>query len=454
MSASYIWNKEFRERIIALCLTPGWFSAHGIDIIKPEYFETEAEQHVVGQLIEFFHQYRRIPGRDEAYAAVSEDGGDDTHDLLDNIFDVLATGELEFAQDLALQFAKEQAMKLAILASVDDIQAGRLSEPLERVREAMTVGVGSGDIGLNLKEDIHWVYTEAWQEKVPTGIYLCDMLLGGGLGAGELGLFLAATNIGKTQSLVNVGSSAASLMSRCNVGHISYELSATKVAKRYGARTIFRWIGPNENPDVYALEFQDRAGMVMPGNVYIKEFPTLGATADDIEAWMERMALMDIELGMLIVDYPGIMKHTHRGEGWEQLAHTYNQLRGIAMRWQIPIWGAAQGTRSSLGKALVTLKDIAESFKAAGNADVVLAMCQTVAEEQEGLLRLFAAKVRDGDKGWMVRCIVDKESHAILGDEIVTVSQVLDEQMQRNQQDDGVTKDDFRQRKTEKSAGT
>jgi hypothetical protein len=424
VTVSYLWNKDFRERIIALCLTPGWFGSYGVDIILPEYFDTQDEQTVVSRLIDFFHEYKRIPAKDEAYAIMAEDG-DSVEKLLDNIYDCVATGELGFAQDLALQFAKEQAMKLAILASVDDIHAGRLSEPVERVRQAMTVGVGSGDIGIDLKADLEWIYAEAWEEKIPTGIYLCDMLMGGGLGKGELGLLLAATNVGKTQGLVNVGAAAAGLMSRCNVGHLSFELSASKVAKRYGARTVFKWV-TNEDPETYAIEFTDRANLVMPGNVYIKEFPTMSASADDVEAWMERMSLMGIRLDMLIVDYPGIMRHTHQGEGWEQLAVTYNQLRSIAMRWNIPVWGAAQGNRASLGKAIVTLKDIAESFKAAGNADVVLAMCQTIAEEEEDRLRLFAAKVRDGDKGWMVRCILDTDSHAIISDEIVTVSQVLD----------------------------
>lgn len=165
---------------------------------------------------------------------------------------------------------------------------------------------------------------------------------------------------------------------------------------------------------------------------------------------MERMSMMGIRLDMLIVDYPGILRHTHRGDIWDQLAITYNQLRSIAMRWDIPVWGAAQGGRSSLGKALVTLKDIAESFKAAGNADVVLAMCQTVAEEEEGRLRLFATKVRDGDKGWMVRCLVDRDSHAILGEEIVTVSQVM-EGINRQADDEAV---EFRSRRTEPQNGS
>lgn len=424
MTGKYAWNRQFRERIVALALDSSWYSRFGTAIIRPEFFETDAEQGVVTFLIGFYTKYNRTPWEDELLSAFEHD--ESALELIENAY-TIDDEDLDYAHDQALQFAKEQAMKLAILDSVDDIEHGILSKPLERVAEALQVGTDLGDRGLVLKDDASWAYDVVLDAKAPTGIMHLDLMLGGGLTGGELGIIMAGTNVGKTMTLVNIGSGASSIMSKCNVAHVSAELYANEVAKRYAARTLFRWIKREDDPSEYVMEFQEAARRIMPGNVYIKEYPSETATVADIDAYLERLKLADVRIDLLIVDYPGELAQPQGKDSWQGLATIYAQLRVLAKKWDIPVWGAAQTTRSALSRPLVDVNDMGESYKAAQKADIVLALCQTKAEEEEGIARFYAAKVRTGKKGWMVRCFLDEDAHAVISEDIITVSQLMQE---------------------------
>lgn len=427
----YGWNREFRERVLALALKSNWYVRYGTQVIRPEYFELEEEQRVAESLVQFYSKYNRVPEQDELLSLHSSELAQQLIHRMRNG----ASGNPEFAEDQAVQFAREQAMKLAILESVDDINKGDLQAIIHRVEGAQKVGTDFTDIGLDLKHDTSWVYREQRDEKVPTGIYHLDVKLEGGLATGELGVVLAPTNAGKTMTLVNFGCGAAGPMGHCNVAHITMELSKSKVAKRYGARSAFYWVTRETNPDEYILEFKDAVKLRMPGNILIREFPTKSASVDDVNSYLEKLKLLGIKVGMLLVDYPGIMRHLGRGEGWELLADTFERLRGIAMKWEIPVWAAAQAGRSATNKELVNLDDFGESYKAAQTADVVLALCQTQAEKEANVARLFAAKIRDGDAGWMVRCHLDRDSHSIISNEIMTVGELLEERKRRKEEE-------------------
>jgi replicative DNA helicase len=424
MTDKYAWNRQFRERILAILLDRDWYARFGSSIIQSQYFDLDEEVAVAKFIIAFYSAYNRSPYDDELLSGFETDVA--ATDLIDRLYEY-DDDDLDFAKSHALQFAKEQALKIAILESVDDIEAGILSKMSDRLESALQVGTDLTDLGLNLKTSSDWAYEAVLNEPVPTGIFHIDRMLNGGLSAGELGIIMSGTNVGKTMSLVNIGAGAAGIMSKCNVAHISAEAYAAEVAKRYAARTVFKWIEKDDDPGEYVLEFQSVASRMMPGNIYIKDYPTGTATVADIDAYLDRLRQRDVKIDLLIVDYPGEMRHTDLGNIWENMADTYGKLRALAAKWYIPVWGAAQTTRAALSRPIVNLNDIGESWKAAQRADVVLAICQTKVEEEDGLMRFYAGKVRSGKKGWMVRCHIDDDAHAIISEEIITISQLMQE---------------------------
>ena len=437
---SYPFNREFRERLIALCIEPDWFARFGTQVIVPEYFELEEEQAIVRELLRFYTKYSRTPCHDELLAIFATITDNKVKKILKEVNALIERAfyvtDTTFARDAAIKFAKEQAMKLAFLEGVEDIEHGNLSTLVDRAQKALQVGDDVADLGLDLKADAEkWIFEEMTSVKIPTGMYHLDIAMEGGLGCGELGVILSGTNVGKTQTLVNIGYGAAGLASRHNVVHITCETPAIKVAKRYAARMTFKWLTKEDDPNDYLLSFQTAAGKFLPGHIRIKEFPTKAASVADIRAYVERLMCYGEPVELLIVDYPDEMRHTYIGEHRHMIADTFRGLRGMAGMLHIPIWAATQSNRAALAKELVTLDDIAESYEKAQVSDVIIALCQTKEEEEADQVRFYGAKIRDGEKGWMVRCHVNRGSHAIISDERMSLSDLPSKKRKRGEED-------------------
>lgn len=443
MPTTYPFNREFRERLIALCTEPDWFARFGSQVILPEYFDLDEEQAIVKELLKFYEKYSRTPCHDELlaiFATISDNRTKkilkEINALIERVFEIQDKVALDFARDKAIQFAKEAAMTIAIMESADELEHGDSSKIMTRVQNAMLVGDDVADLGLDLVADAEkWIYEERNSVKVPTGIYHLDIAMEDGLGCGELGAILAGTNVGKTQTLVNIGFGAAGLLSRKNVVHITCETPAIKVAKRYAARTSFKWLTKEDDPNDYLLTFQAAAGKRIFGHVRIKEYPTKGASVADIKAYVERLMCSGEKVDLLIVDSGDEMRHTYVGEVRHMVADTFRGLRGLAGTLHLPVWTATQSNRAALAKELVTLDDISESYEKAQISDVIIAVCQTKEEEEDDQVRLYGAKVRDGEKGWMIRCHNAKGSHAIISDERMKLSDMPSKKKKHGEED-------------------
>lgn len=394
MTDSYAFSRELRLKVLALCLDDSWMRRIGNAIIKPEYFENDDE-------IDFVKAVIRYRG---AYVKSPRDPNDVIH-LCDNkhapfimdVYELFEEGDLDLVKDVVVQFAREQAGKIAILESVDDIKVGNLSKPLERMKEALKVGQDISSPGIDPIRDVNeWLY-DYWAEKVRTGMTHVDRVLEGGLNAGEEGIILGPPNRGKSMTLINIGYGAASLGSSKHVVHFVHEMNAAQTAKRYAARMLFRFPRQEENLDDYAEELIEAARKLLTGKIRI-----IGGkkTTQQIEAHLEQLAAEDdFELGLIIDDYlDKIEVRRHYSDRRFELSDLYDWYRELAEEWGVPAWSASQAGRAALSKEIITMQDIAEDIGKANIADVIIALCQTYDEEQMDQCRLYMAKVRDAAK--------------------------------------------------------
>ena len=83
----------------------------------------------------------------------------------------------------------------------------------------------------------------------------------------------------------------------------------------------------------------------------------------------------------------------------------FTNLRGLAKERNISVVSATQGTRDSIDARRVGLRQTSGSIGKAKIADVVMSLNQTEEERRNNVMRLFAAKVREGQKYWSVSMI-------------------------------------------------
>lgn len=426
------WNREFRQKIIALTLEEVWWSNYG-DIIKPEFFENDAEIIVVDSIIKFQAAYKRPPLLDEIEAALGKLTAKDeikgeAIELARIVYAGVEVWELSYARDEVIEFARIQALKLAMLEAIDKIEEGDVDGLDRSIAVALETG-NSQETGIRLKRDVSsWLAAIAFEEKIPTGIFHADVMLEGGASRGEVGVVIAPPNVGKSLSLVNIGFGAAGIISRGNVAHVTLEISPEKIAKRYAARTAFGWFTKSIGIEAYKHTFIEQADRLLYGDIDINGGPPGTVSCDMLRRYLDRLNRNGFDVDCLIVDYADEMKLPRAENSFESQGENYKQLKQLAREYDIVVWTASQSNRSSLRKLTIDLDDIAESFKKAARADIVLAWCQTPEEEDEHEMRFFCAKNRDGLKHWYTRCKVHDNSHALTSYEILWGSDLVREQ--------------------------
>ena len=387
----YQFNREFRLKILSLMLDRQWVTQYGLTIVKPEFFEQDDEEAICKALLKYWDDYRAVPSDPEDIIVLV---GDQYSGIVSDVFD--CDTDTRLASDKALEWAKEQAIKVAILESAEDVKKRDIKSIIPRLKDALSVGDNLLSPGIEVLADIDkWLYS-LWVEKVRTGWTHVDEVLNGGLGAGELGIILAPQNRGKSMSLINLGYGAAMIGSAKNVVHFTHEMNKDIVAKRYAARLVFRFPDRADDLGEYEEELVSVGMKLLPGKIRIIDQKKM--TVDEMDNRLERITAEGQKVGLIIDDYPDLLVPTKRyTEKRFELSSIYEDLRALGDKWNIPVWGASQANRSALSKEIVTMADIAEDIGKASVADVIISLCQTKDERNADQCRLFMAKVRDGD---------------------------------------------------------
>ena len=391
------FSRGFRLKIIALCLNNPWFTQVGRSVITTDYFESEDEIDIVKAILEFFEAYGRVPSDPEDILQLCEGKHEET---LFQIFDEKQGYDPSLVKDVVVQWAREQAAKIAILDSVDDVNRGDLGAVLTRIEEAVAVGQDLETQGLDVVGDLHtWLYDQ-WLGKVRTGWPHIDVHLEGGLGSGELGTILAPSNRGKSMALVNIAYGAAGLGSGKNVVIFTHEMADKIYAKRIAARMVFRFPSRAGDLRAYEDEFMELARNLMPGSIRVIHGTQM--TIAQMDGAIERLAADGHPPHLIIDDYSDLLipSRKHKERRFE-LSANFEGLRRLGSKWDVPVWTASQVGRKAYTKEIITEADVAEDIGKINISDVVIAICQTKDEADEDRCRLFLAKVRDGLRNMM-----------------------------------------------------
>lgn len=417
---------SFRNRIIAVLIDTDWMLRYGA-IIKPEFFPMDAEQALVEWINQYYQDYGDAPDCVELRNGL--DGEEDVLDLLDDVeqcIESLTDRELIHAADVTLDFTQVQAMKIAVLKSAESIRDGDLRMPLRLVHEAQQIGQDYLDLGMELVDDAEsWVYEELHGKRFPTGIPRLDTLLGGGLSGGEYGLIMAPPGMGKSTLLVNIAYGMAGLLGTINVLVLTYEMSAQKYLKRFGARLVGTMLRRGDGSEgAYIKSLRRQAKAKLRGRLRV--MAPSDYTIDGIRRVIDSLAGEGFDTEALVVDYPDLMHPLRkRKELRFELADIARGLRELGNEYDVPVWGGTQAGRQAIYKEIIHIGDIAEAIEKAAIADVVISVCQTKEEEKLGHGRLYLAKVRDAADKFIIPVKLDFERQTI------TIRKTLDVKLGR-----------------------
>ena len=404
--SEYGWG--FQVKVIAAMFTDRIFLQQIADIIQPSYFESDANIWLLEVVLNHFREYKSPPSKDVfkvKLTDLSDDGPEAVMkaailEQLKDVFRYMESDDLTFVKDEILNFCKNQEIKRAIMDSVSLLQRGNYDEIKTKIDTAMKAGADT-DIGLNYKTSVAARYDEASRHTITTGWDVVDDLMDGGLAPGELGVVMAPAGIGKSWLLINIGANA--VKAGHTVVHYTLELNKEYVGQRYDSVLT----GINAQTLKHHQETVQTTMDSLKGELILKYFPTKSVGVMGLKAHLEKTIMLGQKPALVIVDYGDLLKINTKKDKHEALEELYEELRGMAGEYEIPVWTASQAGRSALEEDIIEADKIASSYGKVMVADFLMSLSRKVEDKMSGTGRGHVIKNRFGPDGVTLPCKIN-----------------------------------------------
>ncbi len=390
------FGTSFQIKILSSLLSDRIFLQQMYDILKPEMFDSEANEWIVTKTLKHFDTFSQLPTLDVFKTEVDRVERDvlkqSIVDNLKQVWNGLESDDLEYVKEKSLEFCKNQTFKNAILESVDLLSDGKFDVIKSKIDDAMKAGQDT-DVGHEYKENIIERYESTVRNVISCGWDAIDELVDGGFGKGELIMFAAPPGIGKSWALVNVGMAAAKKGK--TVVHYTLELNEGYVGQRYDS--VLTGIAvPNLKFNLDDVRTQVEG---LSGDIIVKHWPTKSAGLNTMRASLDKLKLQGKNPDLIIVDYADLLKGNSRKERHEELEEIVEGLRGIAGEYEVPLFTASQINRSGAEDDIITGTKIAGSFSKLMTADFVVSLSRKIEDKLAGTGRWHVIKNRFGPDG-------------------------------------------------------
>lgn len=402
-----------------------------VNTVEVGMFESDFFKEVAKAAIDYYRQYKEPPK--EHIADILESKMNDSKNpktgeiykrIITNLFHTKDSVNSIYVINQLTAFIRKQTLKSAIMEAVSQVKEGNIDSAETALNKALKTQIKVFDRGISFtdtKKSLQFFHQNI--QAYPTGIkHLDDENIGPA--PGELFVILAPPNKGKTFCMVQIGKACA--MARLKVLHISLEMSEPLMAQRY-MQTFFSLSKRKAEITVNRFVHDERGRLttftteelkrptLQDSNMEsqlttklnklknriqleIKRFPTGALTVDGLEAFLDgNERLYGFTPDVLLLDYADLMKLDYKNLR-TSTGEIYKELRRIAVERNIALVTASQANRLGEDSRVITLKHLAEDYSKAATADNIIAYCQTPAEANLNLARLFMAKARNEER--------------------------------------------------------
>lgn len=395
-----------------------------IPYLKSEYFGEKAQQLTFEMIASHVGQYNVAPTQDELLIELGNRHGltqetfSRTRDVIQSLGKRAKASSLDYLIDVTEAFCKDKSVYNAVVRA-----AGMLNDPKsnlgelpDMLKDALAVSFDNA-IGHDFIEDIHERYKALHQTnegRIPFDIDLLNEITGGGLPKKTLNIIVAGTGAGK--SLIMCHAAAKNLLNDLNVLYITMEMAEERISERIDANLLDMPLG--HIATLGAEQYERRLRRVLEGckgRLIVKEYPTASASVSQFRALLNDLKLKkDFVPDILYVDYINICASSRYKAGavnsYTLVKGIAEELRGLAIEYDLPIVSATQLNRQGMGASDVGLSEVSESHGLSATADLMLAMIRTEELDQQNMVLFKQLKNRYGDMAKKLRfvCGVDR----------------------------------------------
>ena len=391
-----------------------------LPFLKEEYFSNTEDRLLFKEVADFVLKYNQQPTFDALNIEVDNLRGT-TDDTVKNIKETLKELEndtvstnADWLLDNTEKFCQEKAIYNAITHSLEIMNGkGKLDKGAipSLLSDALSISFDP-NVGHDYLEQFEdrYEYYHRVQEKLPFDLDFFNKITKNGVPRKTLNVVMAGVGVGKSLFLCHLASSY--LNQGKNVLYITLELAEEEVSKRIDANLMNitfddLMILPK---DIYQKKIETLKSKTT-GKLIVKEYPTSSASATHFRSLLNELNLKkNFVPDAIMIDYLNICSSSRIKPGVAN-SYTYikaiaEELRGLAVEFNVPLWSATQLTRGGYGSSDPDMTDTSESFGLPATADLFLALITNETMEQLKQVQVKQLKNRYNDPSQNKRFVI------------------------------------------------
>ncbi len=401
-----VYNEEYSRKVIPF--------------IQPDYFDQRTEKVIFQEIVHFIVKYGSAITTEalkielESRTDLTESEIKEVREISGSLHDTAV--DQQWLLDTTEKWCRDRAIYLALMESITIADGNNEKKNRDAIpailSDALAVSFDN-HIGHDYLQDFQERYDSYHrkEDRIPFDLEYFNKITKGGLPNKTLNIALAGTGVGK--SLFMCHFAASTLLQGRNVLYITMEMAEERIAERIDANLLN--VNIQEITNLPRQMFENKVSNIAKktqGTLIIKEYPTASAHSGHFKSLLNELALKkSFKPDIIFIDYLNICASSRYKGNLSVNSYSYikaiaEELRGLAVEFNLPIVSATQTTRSGYGSSDVELTDTSESFGLPATADLMFALIGTEELEELGQIMVKQLKNRYNDPTIYKRFIV------------------------------------------------
>ena len=382
-----------------------------LPFLKSEYFSDRHEQILFNEIEKFVSKYNNLPTKESLSIEINSNKtvNEDEYKKITDIISSLdpTKVDLNWLVETTEKFCKDRAIHNAILGGIQIIDGKDKQHTPEYLPEMLSNALAVSfdqKVGHDYLEESkeRFDFYKTKEERLELDLDYFNKITRGGIPSKTLNICLAGTGVGKTMFMTHLASSI--LLQGKNVLYITMEMAEERIAERIDANLLN--VGMSDLEELPYQMYETKINKLQSkttGKLIIKEYPTASAHTGHFKSLINELALKkSFKPDIVFVDYLNICASSRFKAGSNVNSYTYiksiaEELRGLAVENDIPIFSATQTTRGGYVSSDVGLEDTSESFGLPATADFMFALISSEELEEKNQILVKQLKNRYND---------------------------------------------------------
>ena len=343
--ANLVYNEQYARQVIPF--------------LKADYFSDYVDKTVYDLIDTYFLKYNTTPtvealSIDLENKSLNEDAFKKSKELISDL--KFEKSELQWLLDKTEKFCQEKSVYNAIMKSIQILDNKNVKEKDDKgaIPQILSDALGISfdtHIGHDFLDDAEtrFEFYNKKHSRIPFSLDYFNKITQGGLPNKTLNICLAGTGAGKSLFMCQLASD--NLTDGKNVLYITLEMAEEEIAKRIDSNLLDI---PMDDRKIARIKSKTT------GKLVIKEYPTTCAGSANFRHLLNELKIKkNFKPDIIYIDYINICMSSRIKNGAGVNSYTYikaiaEELRGLAVEFNVPIVSATQTTRSGYCLALNT----------------------------------------------------------------------------------------------------